>query len=388
MRINLERTWSTDGQVILNLELHANREEHGLFQQMGFTDINTSDQLLSRYFQDHDELYKSIEIDSALHDSFHSFDTQFSNACSGFAKFLEALTPEHIDGISEAITRKVNTEMNQRFHSIASSRVISLSPVKKLPAIKFPSVEKIVRLQIGNEVFDLNPVTMPKSEGIIESIRTSADEVIGTTRGLFEESSRNMVESVEQQYKQEIDRLNREHQNMIPFPQWIHRDAIRTSNIQMYYKRGLILFVLPFHFKQTHVKVRENVYELKDKFSVDTHDTKLVISVQNKRVMWMRLINKNFNIYPNMHTTGDSLCLGSYRMPKDEIGNVSQLMKIRDEVQEVLTVVNTDSLGSTDPMSDEQRTIRHYARDEDTRKQVIKTNVDPKYVHAVGFIDN
>lgn len=386
MRINLERTWSQDGQVILNLELHANREEHGFFQEMGFADISTSDQLLRKYFQDHEELYRNIGIEDSRFDDFHAFDTQFSNACGGFAKFLEAVTAEQLNSITEAVTVKINTEMNQRFHSIATSRVIALSPVKKLPVIKFPSSREMLRMQIGDQIYDLQPTAIPESTDMIQSIQTTATDALEASKGLFEEASQKIVESVEVQYKKEIERLKQEHQNMIPFPQWIGMDAVKASNVKMYYVRGLILFVLPFHFQQTHLRQSRDVYELKDNFKIDTKECSLVISVQNKRPMWFRLINKEFSVYPNYHTTGDTLCLGSYRSPKEDIESIEQLVKMRNDIQKVMTVMNTNSPGNRERMNTKQRQIRDWNSGHSTGnlKDFIKEDIAPEYVHNIG----
>lgn len=381
--MQLEFTKSlTQGNPTLTMRVVADDDEKDIFIELGFDKMKGSDELLQKYFSYHQELFNAVGINRNLWDSYHSGDNQFSNTCSGFGNFLRNISSETLEKLVEAVLQKINLELGRRSSTLTSVRTVMLSETKRLPVTEFDLTDPSMRLQIGNKVFELNPLEVDGSNGVIQCIKQNAQDTIKTFRTFYEQSNQRLLQDIEQGYKSEIQRIKERYRDSLLFPRWLTRDATHRYKIQAFYLRdNQLSYALPFKYTLTTVKVGSNVYNLKSEYK-EEHDCLIQMIVQNNRFSWATLVKLDFTNFPNMHTLERHLCMGSYRVPNRDITNSEHLVEIRNDLQRVLSTADLGNLGNESQMNDRQRHIRH-AYNDGNLGEVADTR-NPITIHHLG----
>jgi hypothetical protein len=367
-------------QPVLELVLKADEDEREVFVSLGLDKLNDSDELFQKYFGYHRDLYSSLGIDSKHWDRIHGSDNQFSGTCKGFALFLTGINEDQLDKVSETLLGKIREELQRSNQTLTSIRTIMLSPTKRLPTTTFPIEDNTMRLQQGNKVYSISMDLISEESDIIDCIRGDVKETIDTHQKFYQDANKELVGTVEREYRQEIQRVKDRYRNAAMFPLWITKSAIIDHNVICYHGgEDQIVFILPFRYNLTMLQRNETSYTLIDRYQ-EHRNVKLLIAIQNQKFAWADMVENDLERTPNFHGMGGSLCLGSYRYPDHEIETIVDLIKIRDDIQGVMQTANYDSLGTSIIWNDNMRTINEYMHDGNLGDIVTET---PAYVHRV-----
>ena len=345
-------------QPVLTVTLKADEEEKKVFVDLELDKLSNSDELLQKYFSHHKDLYSALGIPSKYWDNMHSGDNQFSGTCEGFARFLSKLNDVMLDRISEIVLGKIREQMEKTHGTLTSIRTIMLSPTKTLPTVTFPVEDpEIFKLQIGNKIYAIQPNLIEEESSLIDVAKSTIKGKLDEYQKFYQDSSNTLLLQVEEQYKQEIQRVREQYSNKSLFPEWLTQEGVRQNKIVTFCNQsGQVSYVIPFRFNMIQMQYRNEVHVLKDRYQ--EHASCLVqLIIQNEKLVWMKLINSDFHTYPNPHTMDGGVCSGSYRLPEKEIRSINQLLEIRDDIQNLFRTYNLDSIGDTSNFSDNQSTL-------------------------------
>lgn len=358
----------------ITLKLDASKDEASLLtaNNVPAPGITTTDSqsLMRKCFATHGDFFREVGISN-----FRTFQPDWSYfkaaQSSGWQKFVARLIA---DENREEILRRIGNIVLVKL-SLLTNQVKSVTTSGKLSkAVREPVTVKLVdmagkqvEIKIGNQIFKAYELEEDaKKTALLDQAKTDLqDKATAQVVGFQSEFSNNLG-IVSKQYEKEIADMKAKMASQVPalnISEDLRRQGVVVTSPGNEYQ---IFIPIKLHYKQ--IVTNYNIWDLKPSFQLK-QDGYLMVAADTKfNYRWTNIYDKKFNDRLVLwHVAGSHLCLGSYTVKMKQL---SDIVRVRDEVAEMLTKINTASLGERNlPTSsaNKQRQIRNTMRGENYR---------------------
>ena len=322
--------------------------------------VSDSQNLMRKCFASHGDFFREVGVSN-----FRTFQpdwSYFKSAQSGgWKKFVARLVADEnreeiLKRIGNIVLMKLSLLTNQVKPIIASGK---LTKNMKVPAtIELVDMTgKQVEIKIGDQIFKAYEIEEDaKKTALLDNAKTNIVDKANAQIAGFQSEFSNNLGMVSKQYDKEIADMKHRMASQIPalpIPDDLKRQGVVISSPGNEYQ---IFIPIKLHYKQ--IVTHYNVWNLKKDFQLKQNGFLMVATDAKFNYRWTNIYDKDFRDRLVLwHVAGTHLCLGSYTLKMKQL---SDIIRVRNEVVEMLTKINTQSLGERNlPQSGKQRQIRN-----------------------------
>jgi len=218
---------------------------------------------------------------------------------------------------------------------------------------------KIVRIQLGNKIFEAHEVSEAKGANslvarAVAKIEASASAQLGSYAEEFSET----LKRLHTQHKSTVRELKARADRDLPTLD-IPSDLLATG-IQVSGRAGYYDVFLPIRLHYKYLATPWHVWELDKEYQCVQHAKLWLILNREFYYNGAFLRDKYFKDTVQLWHSGadEVLCLGSYGDNMRRIDKLEDTLKVRDDIQRLLQIINTDSM-QTENLRGKQRELEN-----------------------------
>ena len=224
-----------------------------------------------------------------------------------------------------------------------------------------PTRVAVVRLQMGEQVYELNPVPVDEDTDISD-IRTITEGRLNMLRTSFQRT----LEAYQREYNSKYDRLREQIAANVIVPPSLSLDKVTRYVLKFFARhdtgegggrrrsragQSLYWFQLPFLLRQTKIRIDNSLKRLKPEYRIITDGIFTIAYSPNGQEAIRNLSLDPMMLEPMYHNHslgGFTFCSGSYSRPVLDLAGdvVDQVVHYRNEMQNLLEVCNPSSWGT------------------------------------------
>jgi len=308
---------------------------------------HTTQDLLRMCFACQGDLYRELGVRN--YRAFQADLTYFNNSSLGWTKFVTKVsTEDNRDELLQRMAQLIGAKMKMLVKK-ASPVAYNLDLEAPGPAEATVSFEdltgKTLDIKLGNRIFKCTDVTEDASgKKLIDKALADIRLQAATKLDSYQAECAHNIELIKKQYDKRIDELNKKFENSVVAPE-LSRKLLRSGVLYCAdHARKLHEFFIPIALEFKYIS-RESVrWELKKDFKLKQDVYLHVVTDSGLHVVQGNFVDKEFNDnIPQFHATSSGLCWGTYA-PK--IKTTEDLLRLRDDVAQIYSTINTQSMGS------------------------------------------
>lgn len=286
-----------------------------------------------------------------------------SDRCTGYQPLRE-LTTEDLEQAAQNILGNLNILLLSRQKPALEIRTVANTPgadgflhheletiLPKLLNSQAPNDQ--VMLQIGNKFFKLDPHEV-NTVAELQDLQTRYERRFNALR----QSNTATLEAYQREFNNNFERLRKQIAANIIVPPSLSVTKMLEHKLKFFAKgrdrdsdNPKYWFQLPFKLKQTKLRHQEKIYRLRKDYRI-VEDGFFSVAFQSNGQESNRILTTDEMMQnPIMHNhsmSGASFCSGSYGSKVLDLAGdvIDQVIAYRNDIQDLLEIVNTSSWGS------------------------------------------